>query len=127
VPVNVLAREGVTRIIAVNTIPSVDQVAGHRRYRSEILQARRRKAGGTMRETGPVIETPTNIIDVYMRSMYAMQSHISEEACANADVVLRTVLPEGVWYDFYHPEKYIRCGEQAARQALPALKELVRA
>lgn len=127
VPVNVLAREGVTRIIAVNTIPSVDQVAGHRRYRSEILQARRRKAGGTMRETGPVIETPTNIIDVYMRSMYAMQSHISEEACANADVVLRTVLPEGVWYDFYNPEKYIRCGEEAARQALPALKELVRA
>jgi NTE family protein len=127
VPVNVIAHEGVTRIIAVNTIPSVEQMAEHRRYRSEILQARRRKPAGTMRETGPVIETPTNIIDVYMRSMYAMQSHISEEACANADVVVRTFIPEGVWYDFYNPEKYIRCGEQAARNALPALKELVRA
>ena len=28
--------------------------------------------------------------------------------------------------DFYHPERYIRCGEEAARAALPQLKQLVR-
>ena len=79
-----------------------------------------------MRETGPLIETPTNIINVYMRSMHVMQSRMAEDACVNADVVLRPMVPEGVWYDFYHPERYIRAGELAAEAALPQLKELVR-
>jgi alpha-glucosidase (family GH31 glycosyl hydrolase) len=40
--------------------------------------------------------------------------------------VLRPMVPEGVWYDFYHPERYIRAGERAAEAALAQLKELVR-
>ena len=79
-----------------------------------------------MHETGPVVETPTSIINVYMRSMHVMQSRMAEEACAHADVVLRPRTPEAVWYDFYHPEKYIRSGEQAAEAALAELKKLVR-
>jgi hypothetical protein len=73
-----------------------------------------------------VVETPTSIINIYMRSMHSMQSRMAEEACANADVVIRPIVSEGAWYDFYHPERYIRCGEQAAEAMLPQLKELVR-
>ena len=57
--------------------------------------------------------------------MHAMQSRIAEDACANADVVLRPTPSTGVWYDFYNPEPYIRYGEQAAEAALPQLKALV--
>ena len=57
----------------------------------------------------------------------SMQSHMAEEACANADIVIRPRAREAVWYDFYHPERYIRSGEDAAAMVLPQLKELVRA
>ncbi len=127
VPVNVLARAGVSKIIAVNTIPNIEQMRERQRYRSELMRVPRRQRHNMMRETGPIVETPTGIIDVYMRSMHAMQSHLAEQACTNADVVLRPVLSSGYWYDFYHPERYIRAGEEAAQAALPQLKELVRA
>ena len=57
-----------------------------------------------------------------------MQSRMAEDACTRADVVIRPRSTAGaVWYDFYHPERYILAGEQAAEAALPKLKELVRA
>jgi NTE family protein len=127
VPVNVLARAGVAKIIAVNTIPNVDEMKQRERQRAELVRDSRRDRKAAMRETGPLIETPTNIINVYMRSMHVMQSRMAEDSCVNADIVLRPMVPEGVWYDFYHPERYIRAGERAAEAALPQLKELVRA
>lgn len=119
VPVNVLARAGVSKIIAVNTIPNTAE-----------LKAREDHANGhekhEMREVGPVLETPTGIINIYMRSMHVMQSLIATQACDHADVVLRPVTTEGAWYDFYHPERYIRRGEEVTEAALPELKKLVR-
>ena len=127
VPVQVLAHAGVSKIIAVNTIPNPDEMKQRERYRNEVSLASRKERKELVRETGPVVETPTSIINVYMRSMHAMQSRMAEVACNNADVVIRPILADAVWYDFYHPERYIRCGEEAAQAALPLLKELVRA
>jgi len=126
VPVQVLARAGVSKIIAVNTIPNADEMKERERYRNEWSHASREERKGMLRETGPVIETPTSIINVYMRSMHAMQSRMAEMACNNADVVIRPILAGAVWYDFYNPERHIRCGEEAAEAALPLLKNLVR-
>src|SRR5258706_16295117 len=114
VPVSVLARAGVAKIISVNTIPNVDQMRERHLARAV---ANHRGNGEGMHETGPLIETPTSIINVYMRSMHAMQSQMAEASCSNADIVLRPNVSEGVWYDFYHPERYIRAGEEAARAA----------
>jgi len=125
VPVDILARAGVSKIIAVNTIPNVDEMKQRERNRYELSSATTNSKKATMHETGPVVETPTSIINIYMRSMHAMQSRMAEDACSNADVVLRPIMTEGAWYDFYHPERYIRCGEQAAENALAKLKELV--
>jgi predicted acylesterase/phospholipase RssA/CRP-like cAMP-binding protein len=127
VPVNVLTRAGVSKIIAVNTIPNSEEMKQRDRYRAELSKASRRERRGIMHETGPVVETPTSIVNIYMRCMHAMQSHMAEEACSNADVVIRPIVRDGVWFDFYHPERYIRAGEDAAEAALPKLKELVRA
>jgi NTE family protein len=127
VPVQVLAWAGVSKIIAVNTIPNVDEMKQRERNRYELSAASRKERTGVLHETGPVVETPTSIINIYMRSMHAMQSRMAEMACKNADVVIRPLLAGSVWYDFYHPERYIRCGEEAAQAVLPQLKELVRA
>jgi NTE family protein len=127
VPVQVLAWAGVSKIIAVNTIPNADEMKLRERNRHEMSTGSRKERRGVLHETGPVVETPTSIINIYMRSMHAMQSRMAEMACNNADVVIRPLLAGSVWYDFYHPERYIRCGEEAAEAALPLLKELVRA
>lgn len=124
VPVSVLAAAGVARIIAVNTIPNVAEMKERARLQGE---SPTRHRAGRMRETGRVIDTPTSIINIYMRSMHAMQSRMAEQACAEADLVIRPVARAGVWYDFYHPDRYIRCGEEAAQAVLPRLKELVSA
>ncbi|HUJ09894.1 MAG TPA: patatin-like phospholipase family protein [Verrucomicrobiae bacterium] len=126
VPVSVLVKAGVTKIIAVNTIPNIEQMKLRENYRAELARGRRRERQAGMHEKGPLVETPTSIINVYMRSMHAMQSRMAEDACVNADIVIRPMVPEGVWYDFYNPERYIRSGEEAAERALPQLKELVR-
>ena len=89
-PVQLLARAGVSKIIAVNTIPTAEQCANAMPLAAGLPARRLRTAE---RETGPIIETPTNIINIYMISMYAMQSQIAERACADADVVLRPFLP----------------------------------
>ncbi len=78
-----------------------------------------------MREVGALVETPSSIIDVYMRSMHAMQSYMAEQSCLNADVVLRPIFREALWYDFYHPKRYIDCGTRTAEAMVPQLKELV--
>jgi len=126
VPVQVLARAGVAKIIAVNTIPNAEEMKQRERYRNEMSHTAQKEQKAGAHETGPMVETPTSIINVYMRSMHAMQSRMAETDCNNADVVIRPILAESVWYDFYHPERYIRCGEEAAQAALPLLKELVR-
>ncbi|MGD1017877.1 MAG: patatin-like phospholipase family protein [Verrucomicrobiia bacterium] len=127
VPVQVLTWAGVSKIIAVNTIPNADEMKQRERSRHEMSAATRKERKGVLHETGPLVDTPTGIINIYMRSMHAMQSRMAEMACNNADVVIRPLLAGSVWYDFYHPERYIRCGEEAAEAALPQLKELVRA
>src|SRR5208283_3162379 len=127
VPVQVLTWAGVSKIIAVNTIPNTEEMKQRERSRHEMSTATRKERRGVLHETGPLVETPTSIINIYMRSMHAMQSRMAEMACNNADVVIRPLLAGSVWYDFYHPERYIRCGEEAAEAALPQLRELVRA
>jgi NTE family protein len=125
VPVDVLARAGVSRIIAVNTIPSYEELKLLRTSKAgphfEFPWKKRR-----IHETGPLIETPTTIIKVYNRFMHAMQARIAEDACASADAVIRPVVSDGVWYDFYNPERYIRRGEEAVEAVLPQLRELTK-
>jgi len=77
-----------------------------------------------MHETGRLIETPTSIIKVYMRFLNTMQARAAQDACTNADVVISPTVPDGFWYDFYNPERYIRRGEQVCEAALPQLREL---
>ena len=120
VPVNVLARAGVSKIIAVDTIPNAVELKER-----ELFRGRHEKHA--MREVGPVLETPTGIINIYMRSMHVMQAQIATQACDHADIVLRPITTEGAWYDFYHPERYIRRGEEVTEAALEELQKLVNA
>ena len=62
-----------------------------------------------LREVGPLLETPSTIINIYMRPIHVMQSRLALQQSAQADIVLRP-MNDSVWYDFYHPVRYIRRG-----------------
>ena len=123
VPVDLLLRSGVSKIIAVNTFPNSDAAISYQRGEGEnrVVPMAFREP---MHETGRLIETPTSIIKVYMRFLNTMQARAAQIACANADVVLSPTVADGFWYDFYNPERYIRRGEQVCEAALPQLREL---
>jgi NTE family protein len=123
IPVDVLLRAGVSKIIAVNTFPNAEMMKA---YRRSLVKKRPKpeEANRAMHETGPLIDTPASIIKLYMHFLNAVQSRTAQEACAKADVVISPAVPDGFWYDFYRPERYIRCGEQAAEAVLPLLREL---
>ena len=132
VPVGVLKRSGANRIIAVNVFPTTPEVTAHleetAKRRAEWdaqlasksfpvrLLARLRQE--LTRSVSPMV------FDVIMRSMQSMEYQIAEVACREADLILRPTVPGSHWLEFYHPEKFIRRGEEEALRMLPALKRL---
>jgi NTE family protein len=124
VPVGLLHRQGISRIIAVNTFPDPD-VMRKIRHREELSRIEPRDLREPMRESGPIIDTPGGLIKMYMRFLNATQARVAEAECRRADIVLSPTLMDGFWYDFYNPERYIRRGEEVAEAALPELRELI--
>jgi hypothetical protein len=67
-----------------------------------------------------------NVLDTYMRCLYAAQMHILEEDAAQADVLLHPYLCESKWYDFENFDRYIIAGRDAATAALPQIRALLK-
>jgi hypothetical protein len=124
VPVDLMMRSGVSKIIAVNTFPNPEAMKQYRHAEEEShLEPSELKLA--MHETGPLIDTPGHLIKNYMRFLNSTQARVAQEACKKVDVVIAPTVPDGFWYDFYNPERYIRRGEQVAEVALAQIKELV--
>ncbi|HEY5895463.1 MAG TPA: patatin-like phospholipase family protein [Chthoniobacterales bacterium] len=123
-PVDVLREAGIDRIIAVNTIPTPEQmrqwaivehetsehVAPHR-IRSTLFRHFNYFARG-------------NVLDTMMRAIYGVQMRVAEIACHDIDIVLRPLDCDGRWHDFAHPARYIALGRQAAEERLPEILSL---
>jgi NTE family protein len=132
VPVDVLYQAGVRKIIAVNTLPSPENI--HRKY-SELAQQweqlllkmqnrRGLNIGFKMRRAWKNWVNP-NIVDVIMHTMQAMEFELAEVGCAQADVVLHPTVPRINWYEFYHLDQLIQRGVDEAEAHLPEIKKLV--
>ena len=99
VPVSVLAQEGIKKIIAVNCMPSPDDI----------------------------LKTPTknmSIIDIIANSFYAMEYKIAKFSTKRADVYLHPILKNSDWYEFYKANKFIKIGKRHAEENLRNIKEL---
>ncbi len=133
VPVDVLTGMGVHKLIAVNTLPSPQDI--HRRH-EELARERDRliqeaKAKGWFyslkfsfrRRCWRWIDS--NIFDVIMHTMQGMEYILAEAGCAQADVVLHPTLPRINWFEFYNVDQLIRRGQEETEAHLPAIKKLV--
>ncbi|MBI3850840.1 MAG: patatin-like phospholipase family protein [Verrucomicrobia bacterium] len=125
-PVDVLKEMGCERIIAVNTIPTPAFLRCCREMEQEQTAFIRKRRGVlAMLNRRLNYFARGNILDIIMRAFHGTQIRVAEEACRQADVVLRPLAIDAHWHDFHHPGKYVALGRQTALAQLEASKTLV--
>lgn len=132
-PVSVLARRGVRKIIAVNVFPSPEDYL----ERDEILKASNGEIERRIRRKALPLRWfwftrkwflenfGTNAFNVLMNTLLYMGYGMARQASAEADVVIHPVLCDAFWMDFFSPEKFFRIGEEKTREKLDEIKKLV--
>jgi len=129
-PVDVLREMGVSRIIAVNAIPTPDRIRYCLQAEHELAQLSPRRAREVIRKWLP-LETKLNyfargnILEILMRSIHGAQIRIAESLGRQADIVLRPQICDDRWLDFRDPGKFIHAGRQIAERYLDEIKALV--
>lgn len=101
VPVSVLVKEGVKRIIAVNTLPSSE----------DIVRVSHKKL---------------NIYNIIVNSFQVMEYSIATHSCKQADVYLHPIPKLADWYEFYKAKLFIKAGQDHAKLKLAEIKSLIR-
>ncbi len=132
-PIRALRQAGANKIIAINVFPSPKDVLEKRILKEEAdekeaMQIRQRhwmtrSLYGMKRYFAKKFSS--NMFDILMNTIQAMESEIADVEGQAADVLLRPVLPTASWAEFYKPEPFIRCGEEEAMKHLSKIKELV--
>ncbi len=127
-PVGVLREMGVSRVIAVDVIPTPDKIREALQMQQAVkVRARRR---GIFRRTNPVNQQLNyfargNLFEILMRSLQGAQIRVAEASSLEADVVLRPEIRDDRWLDYRTPGKFISLGREVAQRQLDEIKTLV--
>ncbi len=121
-PVDVLVEMGVEKIIAVNTIPTPEQL---RLCVEQEAEPERTRLGAFFNRHLNYFARG-NILDTLFRSTHGVQMRVAEMACRDADVTLWTIASDARWHDFTNPGKYIALGRRVAQAHLEELKRLTK-
>ncbi|OGX06613.1 MAG: hypothetical protein A3G87_03910 [Omnitrophica bacterium RIFCSPLOWO2_12_FULL_50_11] len=132
-PIKVLSRYGVKKIIAVNVLPSSGDHAQRREYYEVRTKERSReieKKAWTDRLFHALGERirkrfRDNVFNVLMNSIQFLEYGIAESNAEGADILIHCALPNSHWAEFYSVDKFIRCGEERAREQLEDIKRLM--
>ena len=126
-PVNALRDMGIERIIAVNAIPTPENL---RAWRDHEVEERRlhppRFSIGRWLNQQVNYFAPGNVFDTMVQAFVGAQMVVAEAATQRADLVLRPVADNAWWYDFTHPGKYIAVGRSSAEEQLSRLLALTK-
>lgn len=125
-PVDVLREAGIERVIAVNIIPTPAFLRCAREHEREQMDAKR-SGFSFFRLLNQQVNyfAYGNILDVTQRAVIGGQIRAAEEACRQADVVLRPLACDSRWHDFSSPMKYISLGRRVAEENLADIKKLM--
>jgi NTE family protein len=129
-PVDVLREMGVSRIIAVNAIPTPDRIRYCRQAERELAQLSRKRAREVIRKWIPIEShlnyfSRGNILEILLRSIHGGQVRMAETLGRGADIVLRPEICDDRWTDFRNPSRFIQPGRQIAERYLDEIKALV--
>jgi len=98
-PISVLTRDGIKRIIAVNAIPSPEDIIN--------------------------VSKNYTIIDIMVNSLYSMEYKLAKYASREADVYIHPILKDAAWYEFYKADEFIKLGRKKAKEALPEIRAVI--
>jgi len=127
-PVEVLREMGVSKVIAVDAIPTPDTM----RLTAEAEAAKEKRARNIFRKAIAIDKQLNyfargNLFEILARSVHGAQIRAAEASCRQADVVLRPDILDDRWLDFRHPGKFIALGREVASRHLDELKSLTQA
>ncbi|OGX33974.1 MAG: hypothetical protein A3I43_01610 [Omnitrophica WOR_2 bacterium RIFCSPLOWO2_02_FULL_50_19] len=133
VPIDVLAKNGAKKIIAVNCLPSQEEMMRgfkefeEKRKKEEIRLAQRTAFSRLVYKFKSWVRRTfaPNVFDVMMNTSLAMQYVLAEASSRDADCVIHPVLPNAAWFELYKVEELIRRGEQETEKMLPQIKALM--
>jgi NTE family protein len=129
-PVDVLREMGISKVIAVNVIPTPERIV--QGIRNKLEEARRNEQKGRARLTQKSSLNRQvnyfargNVLEVLMRSVQGAQIRMAEASCQMADLVLRPEIFDDSWLDYRNPGRFIKLGREAAEKHLEEIKLLV--
>lgn len=134
-PTNVLAANGIKKIIAVNVLQSPEQISEGIDIREKVEQesfavpfykAPFKFMKLRFKKGIAGIFTP-NISDIIVKTLQATEYVIAQQSAQQADVTIHPDLVGIEWFELDEYQELIKRGEEAARQALPQIKELLQA
>ncbi len=132
-PIRVLHEAGANKIIAVNVFPSSKDMLERRILRQEAaekeeMQIRQKnflsRSFFRLKKSIGHLFFP-NAFDILMNTIQAMETEIAEIESESADLVIRPVVANANWVDFFKPKQFIQRGEEEAVKMLPKIKALV--
>ncbi|MBI4432138.1 MAG: patatin-like phospholipase family protein [Candidatus Omnitrophica bacterium] len=132
-PVRELRRAGANKIIAVDVFPTPQNMLERRLLQEEAdekegmaMRQRNFLTKGLFRMKKALIKRlSSNVFDILMNTIQTMESEIAEMEAQDADLLLRPVVPNADWVEFYKPAGFIKRGEEEAIRFLPKIKALV--
>jgi len=132
-PVRVLAKMGVKKIIAVNVLPNVEDRIEQNRFRRERtrrwLELSARKGIGSKMMSRWLHKLSNkysvNVFNVIMNTIQFMEYELAETWGRQADVLIHAVENQGHWAEFYSPDKFIKMGKVRAEEQVEAIKQLL--
>lgn len=133
VPIQTLVEAGVRKIIAVNVLPSPqDMQEGFKNYKFYLEKkiAEIKKSGFIKKifysiRLGLIKLFSPNILDIMVNSLQALEYIIAKGDSRQANVVINPIIPGTRWFEFYKVEQLIKKGEIATENALSSIKDLI--
>jgi NTE family protein len=98
-PVSALAKEGINRIVAVNSMPSSKNL-----IRTD--------------------DKDPSILDIIVNSLYSLQYRIGKYSSQEADVYINPILENSSWFEFYRGKEFMEFGELKTREVISEIREL---
>lgn len=133
VPIGVLVRSGIKKIIAVNVLPSPESIVQNYEINLKRLDEEKKLAwergffsrlSYNLHKHFKGLIFP-NILDIIVNSIQVMEYIISKNDCQKADIVISPEIAGVDWFGFFEAEALIRKGEEEANKSLVAIKSLI--
>tara|TARA_R110000850_G_scaffold209705_9_gene335730 strand:+ start:2882 stop:3829 length:948 start_codon:yes stop_codon:yes gene_type:complete len=113
---------GIDCVIAVNVLPPVGTVGGHR---IPERGATGWKCFGVWLNHHFNYFAPGNLLDILRCSAMGSQMRLVERSARKADVLISAVNAESGWHDYHRYDEYIELGRSAGLEALPQIRALL--